>query len=63
MIVAGFMDVFSIVIGVIVTLTGTALVLLGLTAMGGKACTPATLTTCVALGLIALGLWLIGVWG
>ena len=63
MIVAGFMDVFSIVIGVIVTLTGMALVLLGMIAMGEKAYKQGSITTLVALGLIALGLWLIGVWG
>lgn len=62
MILAGFLDVFSIVIGVIVTLTGMALVLLGLIAMSEKAVKQGAITTVVALGLIAGGLWLIGVW-
>ncbi|MDJ0973662.1 MAG: hypothetical protein QNJ98_04320 [Planctomycetota bacterium] len=61
MILAGFLDVFSIVIGVIVTLTGMALVLLGLIATSEKAVKQGLITTGVALGLIAGGLWLIGV--
>lgn len=62
MILAGFLDVFSIVVGVIVTLTGMALTLLGLIAMSEKAPKQGVLTTVVALGLIAGGLWLVGLW-
>lgn len=63
MIFAAFLDVFSIVVGVIVALTGMALVLLGGVALTEKAPKQGVGTVLAGLGAIALGAWLIGLLG
>lgn len=62
MMLAAFLDVFSIVVGVILALTGMALVVLGGIAVTEKAAKQGLGTLVVGIGILALGTWMVGVW-
>ena len=58
---AGFFDVFEIVIGVLLSLTGLGIVLMGLIAVAAGTWKRGTLGALAGALLTALGFWLVGV--
>lgn len=59
--VAGFLDVFEIVIGVLLSLTGLGIVLMGLIAVAAGRWQRGALGAVAGALLTALGFWLVGV--
>ena len=59
---AGFLDVFEIVIGVLLSLTGLGVVLMGLIAVAAGRWQRGTLGAVLGAVLTAAGFWLVGVW-
>ncbi len=59
--IAGFLDVFEIVIGVLLSLTGLGVVLMGLIAVAAGGWRRGAVGAVVGVLLTALGFWLVGV--
>jgi hypothetical protein len=60
---ADFADVFKIVVGVILSLGGLGLVLMGAIAIADKSWKPGAGAFAVGLALLVGGMWLVGVFG
>jgi len=58
---AGFTDVFQIVLGVLLSLCGLGLLLMGLLALADRAWRPGAVGAGAGLVLFVGGLWLVGV--
>jgi hypothetical protein len=58
---AGFADVFPIVLGVLLALCGLGLLLMGLIALADRAWRSGTVGALSGLVLLVSGLWLVGV--
>jgi hypothetical protein len=62
LLVASFADVFQVVLGVVLSLCGLGLLLLGLIAVADREWKRGGAATLVGAGLLAAGMWLVGVW-
>jgi hypothetical protein len=60
---ASFADVFQVVVGVVVSLCGLGLFLLGVIAVADREWKRGGLAALLGAALLAGGFWLVGVWG
>ncbi len=60
LVVAGFVEVFRQIIGVILALSGLGVLLMGVIALSDKAWRSGAVATGLGVGLLIAGLWLVG---
>ena len=60
---ASFVDVFQVVLGVILSLSGIGLLLMGLIAVADRELRRGGLAALFGAAMFAVGLWLVGVFG
>lgn len=60
---ASFADVFQVVVGVVLSLCGLGLFLLGVIAVADREWRRGGLAALLGAALLAGGFWLVGVWG
>lgn len=60
---AGFADVFGIVVGVILSLAGLGLLLMGVISLADRTWKRGSIAVLLGAGLTVAGMWLVGVLG
>ena len=60
LVLAGFVEVFRQIIGVILALSGLGVLLMGVIALSDKAWRSGTVATVLGVALLVGGLWLVG---